>query len=352
MMKKTSLFAVLTLAATPAFLYAQTTSFSDPVGYVTTPIAASISPGVARITPFSPVMLEAANVTGTSSGVVSAVTSNTVTVTSAGWTVNGLSAGQTYLQLTSGNQNGLVLRIISNTEDTATVDTVGLGLSSNGIAPSDTFNLVVGETLLSLFGAGSPTPTENVVLGGTSSQFSSRSVDFVVALDTTRQLRTYYFDTTASQWRRSGSGSDQGNVPIPPYSGVLYYRLANTPITLAQSGNVPTRPLRYIIPASGSVFLGRFFPQDGTLSSFQLTSLPSWNNTSQSGITVTLADKLVTVDGTGQLRPFYFNGTNWLRAGSSSAQNTTAVPAGGAGYTIRTGSGAPQILTVPLPYTL
>ena len=33
-MKKTNLFAVLALAATPAFLHAQTTNYSDVVGYV------------------------------------------------------------------------------------------------------------------------------------------------------------------------------------------------------------------------------------------------------------------------------------------------------------------------------
>jgi hypothetical protein len=350
-MKKTNLLAILTLAATPAFVHAQT-SYTDPVGYVITPIAASTSSGVAKITPFSPVMLDAPNVTGASSGAISAVTSNTITVSSAGWAGNGLSAGQAYLQLTSGNQNGLVLRIISNTEDTATVDTIGLDLSSNGIAASDTFNLVVGETLLSLFGVGNATATENVVLGGTSSQFTSRAVDFVVALDTARQLRTYYFDTTANKWLRSGSTSDQGNVPIPPFSGLLYYRLANTPITLSQTGNVPTRPLRYIIPASGAAFLGRFFPQDGTLASYNLKNLSGWKDTSQSGVTTTLADKFVTVDSGGQIRQFHFDGTNWLRSGSGSPQNATAIRAGGAGYTLRTGSGAPQILTVPLPYTL
>ena len=34
-MKKTNLFAVLALAATPALLHAQTTNFSDIVGYTT-----------------------------------------------------------------------------------------------------------------------------------------------------------------------------------------------------------------------------------------------------------------------------------------------------------------------------
>ena len=353
-MKKIKPLAVLTLAASSfAFvLQAQTTSYSDPVGYVTTTIAASTSAGVAKITPLSPVMQEAPNVTGLTTGGISAVTSNTITVTSAGWSANALATSQAYLQLTSGTQNGLILRIVSNTADTVTLETLGLDLTSTGIASSDGFGLVVGETLLTMFGTGSASPIANVVLGGTSTQFGSRAIDYVVALDATRSLRTFYFDTGANQWRRAGSSSDQGNTPIPPFSGVIYNRLANSPISLAQTGVVPSRPIKYIVPASGSVFLGRFFPQDGDLSSFGLSGLTGWNNTSQGGVNTTTVDKFVTVDAAGSLRSFYFNGTNWVRAGSSSAQNTTAVPAGGAGYTIRTGSGAPQILTVPLPYTL
>lgn len=325
---------------------------TDPVGFVNSTIAASTSAGVAKITPFSPVMLEAPSITGASAGQISGVTSNTISVTSAGWTDGALPTGQSYVQLTSGNQAGLVLRIISNTTDTATVETLGLNIASSGVAAGDTFRMVVGETLLSMFGTGSATPTANVVLGGTSSQFASRSIDFVVALDTSRVLRTYYFDTNVNQWRRSGSSSDQGNVPIPPFSGVIYYRLANTSIGLSQAGTVPTRPIKFIIPASGSIFLGRFFPQDGTLASYGLTNLPGWNNTSQSGVSTTLVDKFVTTDDTGILRSFYFNGTAWIRAGSGTARDTTSIPATGAGYTIRVGSGAPQILTIPLPYTL
>ena len=98
---------------------------TDPVGFVNSTIAASTSSGVAKITPFSPVMLEAPSVAGTGAGSLASVTSNTITVTSAGWTANALSADQSYLHVTSGNQTGLVLRIISNTADTATVETHG-----------------------------------------------------------------------------------------------------------------------------------------------------------------------------------------------------------------------------------
>ena len=42
-MKKTNLFAVLALAATPAFLHAQTTSYSDIVGYQTISVPVGLS---------------------------------------------------------------------------------------------------------------------------------------------------------------------------------------------------------------------------------------------------------------------------------------------------------------------
>lgn len=325
---------------------------TDPVGFVNSTIAGSTSAGVAKITPFSPVMLEVPSVTGVSAGTIANVTSNTISVSAAGWTADSLPAGQTYLQITSGTQEGLILRIISNSGDSATVDTLGLNIAAAGVSAGNNFKLIVGETLLSMFGTGSGTPTENVVLGGSSSQLASRSIDFVVALDTTRVLRTYYFDTAANQWRRPGSSSDQGNIPIPPFAGVVYYRLASTPITLSQTGTVPTKPVRFIVPASGSVFLGRFFPQDGTLSAYNLTDLEGWNNTSQPGVTTTSVDKLVTTDETGTLRTFYHNGTAWVRTGSGTSRNSTPVPATGAGYTIRLGSGEPKILTVPLPYAL
>jgi hypothetical protein len=55
-MKKTNLFAVLALAATPAFLHAQTTSYSDVVGYskISLPAGSSaIAPGFVKAAVFS-----------------------------------------------------------------------------------------------------------------------------------------------------------------------------------------------------------------------------------------------------------------------------------------------------------
>jgi hypothetical protein len=250
--------------------------------------------------------------------------------------------------ITSGLQNGLILRITSNTADTATLDTFSLNIATAGVTVGDSFKIVVGETLLSMFGNIS-----NGVVGGTSAQFATRTIDTVVARDATGSLRTFYFDTGSNTWKRSGSSSDQGSTPIAPNSGALYYRVGTTALGYVQTGIVPSSQLKCIIPAGGSMFLGRFFPADGTIANYGLNSLTGWNNTSQVGVTTASVDKLVTVDNsTGAVRSYYYNGTKWLRSGSSTAQDTVAVPAGGAVYTVRNGTGSASILTVPLPYSL
>jgi hypothetical protein len=118
------------------------------------------------------------------------------------------------------------------------------------------------------------------------------------------------------------------------------------------TGSVPTQNIKLLVPTSGAAFFGRVFPTNGTINDFGFQNIPGWTNTSQSGVTSTTADKLVTVDNSGNVRNYYFNGTNWLRVGSGSSQSNTAVPIGGAVYTIRSGSGAAQVLNVNLPYSL
>jgi len=326
---------------------AQTSVNSEAVGYVTTTITAGPGGGVAKVTPVSPVLLDLTTATGVNTGVISSVTSSSITVSSAGWTANALSGSQGYVMITGGSQNGLILRITSNTTDTATLDTLGLDISTAGVAVGDPFKIIVGDTLLSMFGN-----TSNGVLGGTSAQFSARTIDTVVARDSTGSLRTYYFDTGSNIWKRSGSSSDQGSTPIAPNSGVLYYRVGTTDLTFVQTGTVPSGQTKYIIPAGGSVFLGRFFPADGTIANYNLNNLSGWNNTSQGGVTTASVDKLVTIDSSSAVRSYYYTGTKWQRSGSSSTQDSIAVPAAGAAYTVRNGTGSPSILTVSAPYSL
>lgn len=327
---------VISLLAGAMASHSQTTVNSDPVGFVTTTIRAGTATGFTP-TMVSPVLTAPANISVGLTGSLSSVSSNSLTVSTGGWSNNVLSASNSYLMLTDGLQKGLILRVTGNTSNSVTVQTFGLNLASTGIASGNNFKLLGGDTLRSFFGAPS-----NGVLGGTAAQNSSRLVDQVSAVDANGSLRTYYFDTTFGQWRRSGTSANQDNTPIPPIAGVLYNRRAQTPLTYIQPGDVPTHEVRYIVPGSGTVFLGRFFPTDGTIATLGLQNMAGWTIND---------DKFVTVDALGSLRTYFWNGTQWRRSGSSSNQGNTPLPSGGAGYTLRSGK-TPQILSVALPYNL
>lgn len=327
-----------TLALGQLSLYAQTTVATDPVGFVTTSIPGSTSGTSWKITPVSPVLVQASGVTGTAAGQLTTVSSNQVTVTSAGWAVDSLPSSDGYLLLKSGQQSGLVARITGNTADTLTLDTFGVSLSGVGVASGDSFQIVQGDTILSMFGT-----SDSGVVGGNSSAYNAGTTDRVIVRDASGISRTLYFNTQFNQWRRSGSGNDQGTIPISPYAGVFYYRISTAPLSFVTTGAVPTTALKVLIPKSGTTFLGRFYPTDGTLNGFGFQSLPGWKTT----------DTVTTTDASGVVRTYYHNGIQWLRKGSGSSQNDVAIPIGGAVQVFRSGTtvGA-DILGVTLPYTL
>jgi hypothetical protein len=126
-MKKTNLLAILALAATPAFLHAQTTSYSDVVGYYkkSFPTGGSLH---------SVALLKPVTFQGTATSISSAV----LTCNGANWSanafvpVNGLPTY--YVEITSGPREGYLYDIVSNTANTVTVDDASL--SDAGTTPT------------------------------------------------------------------------------------------------------------------------------------------------------------------------------------------------------------------------
>ena len=330
---------------------AQTTVSTDPVGFVTTTIKASIAPGVPAITPLSPVLLAGSAVTGSTTGQLSSVSASDITVSGAGWTTSELVTSQTYVLFKSGVLNGLILRVTANTATTATLDTLGASLVTLGAVAGDSFQLVQGDALSSMFDDSNNDGVPDGVVGGTQAQFQAAQTDRVTTRDITGSVRTYYFNTDSKQWRRLGSGANQGAVPIAPTSGVLYSRIGNTPLILVTTGNVPVSAVKFLVPTSGQTFFARYFPTDGTINSFGFQNLPGWKGTNN-GFTIAQADKVVTTDVSGNIRQYYWTGTQWRRQGSGSDQSNTSVPTGGSVSVIRTGSGQPQLLNFNIPYTL
>jgi hypothetical protein len=343
-------FSLATLLASSVLLtdaIAQTTATTDPVGFVTTTIGASTSPGVPANTFISPVLLALSAVTGTTAGQLTDLTASVITVSSAGWVASEISNSQGYVLFKSGALKGLILRVTANTSTTATLDTLGASLVALGAVAGDSFHLVQGDTLLSMFG----TPTNGVV-GGTASQFQSIQTDRVTARDGSGVLRTYYYNTDSNQWRRLGSSSDQGSVPISPISGLVYTRIGTSAIKQVTTGNVPVSEVKFLIPTSGQTYLARFFPTDGTISGFGFQNLPGWKGTNKPGVTANTADMIITTDTTGVIRRYFWTGTQWRRSGSNTDQSNVSVPIGGSVSVSRTGSGTAELLVLALPYTL
>jgi uncharacterized protein (TIGR02597 family) len=337
---------IVITAVTTSVVQSQT-AVTDPVGFVTTTISASPNGTAFRVTPISPVLLQISGVSGVTAGEVSALTSNSVSIASAGWTAEELVSSQAYLLFKTGGLAGLAVRVTANTADTLTVDTFGANLDGLGGAAGDSVQLIQGDTVLSMFG----TPADGVV-GGTLSDFTAGATDRILVRDSSGVIRTLYYNTAENQWRRAGSSTNQGSIPISPLAGVLYYRIGQTALSHLSTGNVPTTVVRYLVPTSGVTVLARFFPTNGSISDFGFQNLEGWKTVGVNGVTIAQADKVSTTDSSGVVRNFYWNGTRWLRAGSSTDQSDTEVPIGGAVYVTRSGTGAAQLLTLQMPYSL
>lgn len=314
-----------------------TTLSAQTVGYIQYTIAGSSNGTSQKITFISPPFITTATTTGLTNGVINSLTSNTVTVTGAGWTASDLvTNGPTYFYVKSGSQAGLMLLVTANTTDTLTLDTETQNLTTLGIttgASGDAFELIQGDTVANVFG----TPAEGII-GGTASQFSAGQTDKIILRDNSGVTRTIYYSTESNQWRRSGSGANQGTIRVSPYSGAIYYRISTTPLVLLSSGVVPSVQSRQLVPRSGVTFLSRFFPTDTTLGALGLENMTDWRSTNDAGVTTTTADKVIVTDNSGIVRQFYHDGTSWKRGGSGSSQNSVIIPAGSAIQVSRFGS--------------
>ena len=354
-----SLIASLASAVAIPASMAQTTATTDPVGFVTVSIAAG-SGTAKKNTLFSLPMLEAQSITGQVSGVITGVSSNSISNSNAAWTAGALSQPATpyLIQITSGAAEGRMFLIASsantggaiagtaNTATTVTVsslDSAQVDLTSLGIvAGTDTYKIYACDTLNSFFGAGNATGA-SAVRAGTAAANADTIV--IVANGATT---TYFYSTSANRWARVALGSpDASNVPLLPYYGVQFQRLASTPLSFVVTGDVPMEQRQVAVKRSGATILSQYWPADSTLGSLGLQNLAGW----QSGASASAADTVVLTSG-GTANTYFYNGTNWKRValGSPNA-DTTPVPIGTSISIVKKGSASGYAtLTQQPPY--
>ena len=174
MKKYTSLFAIVTtffsvICISVAESYTATT---DPVGFIALNITAG-SGSVKKSTFISAPLLDVATINGSVTGNITSVTANSITCSSANWSVGALSqAAAPYLiQITSGNATGHMFLISSttpNTSDTVTINNddqkIAPNLAALGVAVGSGFRIIPSDTLSTFFG----TPTTTGIQGGAS----------------------------------------------------------------------------------------------------------------------------------------------------------------------------------------
>jgi hypothetical protein len=319
-----------------------------PVGAVGVTIAAGTGTSRALSTVSFP-LVEQAVISGKATGIITGVTASTLSNSTAGWTAGQLStaAAPCLIQITSGSASGRTFLVSTTTASTATTVTLDaeeaglVDLTTLGISAGvDTYRVLACDTLSSIFG----TPTSTGVLGAATNQ--SANGDIVLILNS-GSYRSYYYNTTSSQWARVGPNTASNNVAIRPDAMVIYNRLKNTALGLTLTGEVPSVARKAIVKKSGLTVLANGWPAGLTLATSGIQNSTGWTKA-----TPTTSDTVQLLIGTSYQR-FYHNGTNWRRVGPNTISDNIAIPVGSGVIISKLGSTAGSIaLSQALPYSL
>ena len=340
----------LLLVVTQATSKAASASSTVPLGFLNLTIPAGDGISVATSCLSFPLQASA-SAQGQMTGVVTALTSNTLSNSSAGWMPGQLSQPSTpYLvQFTSGAALGRTLLIstaagTSNTATTLSLDAEDAGtvdLTNLGIVPgTDTYQIIPADTLSSILG----TPAKTGVLGGTNAS----QADQVQLYSSSSGWTSYYYNTN-SGWTEVGPPLPAGNTVIRPDSAIIYLRRGTTPLVLTLTGRVPTVARQSSIFASGLSFISNFWPIDSTLGASGIATLPGWTAAASSSA----ADLVQIYSTTNGWSQYFYNGANWIEVGPPIPSNGVVLPAGAAVILQKRETASGQaLLSQPLPYSL
>lgn len=296
-------------------------------------------------------LIDTASINGSVTGSFTAVSTSTLSCSSANWTAGALSQVSTpfLVQITSGNATGHMLLISTTTNNTASTITINADdvtaangdITTLGIAVGDSFKVIPCDTLSSFLG----TPATTGVVGNTTAATADTVIMIVNGVST-----TYFYHSTLGRWTKNALGSaDSSNVPIRPNAGFQYCRLGNTPLLLTVTGSVPTIARKAPVKNSGITYLASFFPVDVTLASMGLQSASNWT----AGASASTADT-ITIFSNGLSSTYYHNGTNWIKNALGSAiSNSLVIPVGTSLLINQRGSAIQSsFFSQPIPYSL
>ena len=289
-------------------------------------------------------------------GMVSAVTSNTISVNSGSNTLASslTTPGSPYfVQFLSGAEAGRVMLITANTTSALTLDTTDNGVGSKvpltasgfSVAVGDSFQVFPGDTLASVFGAG--TSANPLVIAGGAFNGQGDTV-----MLTGSSLQDYYFNTTLGYWVLCGSSVNANNTVIYPFSSVCVLRNAASNATLVLTGQMTPVNACTKVATNTDIYGSTHYAVGVTLA--QLNMGANWLKSSNPNA----ADEIGVWNPSTNNFNYYYqqpNG-NWYQAyggNPTTVQNSTVLPAGSAlEYLSRAGSpGAQSFVVSALPYT-
>ena len=307
-MKKTNLIAVLALSAAPAFLHAQTTGYSDVVGY-----AKESLPAGQHF--FSPSFLKAPVYTGTAT-----LTGNSV----SGLSLSG-NLGQTtfsdrpnfpthYLEITSGTYAGTYYDISSNTSSGVTL--ASTPQTSGAVTVVIRPHVTLGDVIKADSGIG---------------EYS----DSIAVYDKTGGFAAYYFAggvVTADDF-----ATEMSHVPVPPGNGVGINCGANLNITTV--GTVRNKDLKVPVYPGAVNVVGAFNPS----SAVKLTSTNLANELDAYSESVVLYNSSGNL---GLVAIAYSDGAN-VTDDNFSAYDSTSSPSVSTKGSMLINAGSAKYITLP-----
>lgn len=316
------------------------TATTLPVGAIRIEVAAG-TPATPAVTAFAIPLTTLETAPGIPAGRIVAFSSNTVTVRGANWSPAALARpDQPYaIRILTGRAAGEWLPISGNTADTLIVSSSNLrefGLTAG--SGGDIVEVVRIHTLDSLFGA-------NTFTGGATADTAD-----IIRLGSQLQ-ESYYFNTTAGQWRRSSgrSTANAGATVIPPHA-TLHVTRRGAALALTFTGRVPSSPFRIAVANAGNTYTHTGYPTDVTLGEFALERrVANW----VSSTSPEFADK-ISLPASAGWRTFYHNGADWIDLATHRATpEAVTIPFGTPIVIARPGSSVGfSTLARPLPYSL
>jgi uncharacterized protein (TIGR02597 family) len=291
------------------------------------------------------------------SGPVASLTANTITFSGTPFVLGGLAqAGEPFFaRIATGPQAGRTMLVTGNTENSITVDTTdnssqttALNLHGWSLAAGNLVEIIVGDTLSSIFGDGSE--SSPLVFQGGTSGLNADTISFYNKQ--TSAFDIHFFSTGLGYWRNIRSSASTNNLVIYPEDGMTITRRANRPLrVLPIIGEVKTvTPLLKNTGSVQTIFASTTHPVDLTLAQLNLQNWTQ-SNSALSADTITIANPITSA------HQIYFRRLDgsWRRVGGGTTdQSNVLIPAGTSfSLTKRAAvSGSSSFISIPLPYSL